>query len=363
MVFLAEGTERGVLAPAARRCWPRAAGCWSGFHLRGGPTTAAATTRPRSSSPTPRPPGCGWTCGPAPTSCTRPTTGTPCGCSSRAATPSGTDARRLEGLDLVGGRACRSTWSGTGDGLVLLGQPHLGVGAAAVVEGDDPAVVVGVAVGADAERARTAGRRCRTRKPQVVQQVGRRLGERRVGAAVAVVPPLGGEVAALEREGADPAQAEVLGDRRGPAPCRRRRAGRRRRSTSAPAAGRPPRRAAGRRARGRRAGSARGRAPTSGATIASSPGISTTSSTVTAFWRRRAGHGDRPAPADVAGAGAGEEVGDDALALDEVAEVLADVGGVDLVEQRGAGRVRPPRRRRRRPWSRSGGHHGRNHGP
>ena len=48
------------------------------------------------------------------------------------------------------------------------------------------------------------------------------------------------------------------------------------------------------------------------------------------------GHGDRPAPAGVARAGAREEMGDDALALDHVAEVLADVGGADLLDQGGA---------------------------
>ena len=95
-----------------------------------------------------------------------------------------------------------------------------------------------------------------------VAAVRRRLGDRRLRPAVAVRPPLGGEVAALGREGAHPAEAEVLGDLADLRPWRRRRAGRRRRSTSGRAAGRRRRRAAGRRATCRRAGAARGRAPT-----------------------------------------------------------------------------------------------------
>ena len=53
----------------------------------------------------------------------------------------------------------------------------------------------------------------RIRKPQVVHRSGADWASGGVGAAVAVVPPLGGEVATLGRERADPAEAEVLGDR------------------------------------------------------------------------------------------------------------------------------------------------------
>ena len=95
---------------------------------------------------------------------------------------------------------------------MLLGQPHLGVRTAAVVERDDPAVVVGVAVGADAEQL---GERAGDADQEAAGRalVGGRAGDRGLGAAVAVVPPLGGELAALGRERADPAEAEVLGDR------------------------------------------------------------------------------------------------------------------------------------------------------
>ena len=57
-----------------------------------------------------------------------------------------------------------------------------------------------------------SGPAMRTRKPQLRQWCGRGLGQRRVGAAVAVVPALRGEVAALDGEGADPPEAELLGD-------------------------------------------------------------------------------------------------------------------------------------------------------
>ena len=125
-------------------------------------------------------------------------------------------------------RACRTTWLGQRLRLVRLRQPHLGVGAAAVVEATRPG----------RRRWRRRWRRRRTSPPagrragpgsrRCCSTAGRRLGERRLGAVVAVVPALGGELAALERERADPAEAELLGDLR-TAPRRRRRAGRRRR--------------------------------------------------------------------------------------------------------------------------------------
>ena len=54
---------------------------------------------------------------------------------------------------------------------------------------------------------------------------------------------------------------------------------------------------------------------------------------------RRPGHGHRPAPAEVARLAALEEVGGHPVALGLGAEVLADVVGVDLGQQRLAGRV------------------------
>ena len=99
------------------------------------------------------------------------------------------------GLDLVHGERVEDV-VGDRDRLVLLGEPHLGVGAAAVVERHDPAVVVGVAVGADAERV---GQRAGDPDQEAarVAAVGRALGQRRVRAAVAVGPALGREVATL----------------------------------------------------------------------------------------------------------------------------------------------------------------------
>ena len=157
-----------------------------------------------------------------------------------------------EAVDLVDGRGCRRR-AAAAAAAVLLGQPDLGVGAAAVVEGDHPAVVVGVAVGADAERSRRAGRRSgpgSRRSAAVRARTGRagRRGRRRRRTSAG-------------RRGRGPrATACAPGRGRGPwrpgapAPCRRCRAGRRRRSTSARGAGRRRRPAAGRRATGRRAG-------------------------------------------------------------------------------------------------------------
>ena len=54
---------------------------------------------------------------------------------------------------------------------------------------------------------------------------------------------------------------------------------------------------------------------------------------------RRPGHRDRPAPADVAGAVARERWVTTRSPSATCAEVLADVGGVDDLEQRGAGGV------------------------
>ena len=142
------------------------------------------------------------------------------------------------------------TRSGQRLGLVLLGQPHLGVRAAAVVEATPPGRRRWRRRWRRRRRCRLSGPAIRTRKPQLRAVVRRRLGDGRLGAAVAVVPALRGEVAALHGEGADPAEAEVLGDLRGSAPCRRCRAGRRRRSTSGPGAG--PRRSTGSRSPGER---------------------------------------------------------------------------------------------------------------
>ena len=124
----------------------------------------------------------------------------------------------------------------------------------------------------------------------VAAGVGRRLRERGARAAVAVVPPLRREVATLQREGADPAQAEVLGDaadlglvvvvERVVAEGVRRDQPRVVLLDGEQVA----------RARGRRAGSARGRAPTRGRRSRPRPGISTISSTVTRLLARGPGH-------------------------------------------------------------------------
>ena len=107
--------------------------------------------------------------------------------------------RALEADELVVGEGVVHRL-GEGRGLVLARQTYLGVGAAAVVEGDHAAVVVGVAVGADAEgvghRAGDADQ-----EAAAAAGVGGGLGDRGLGAAVAVEPALGGEVAALQREG------------------------------------------------------------------------------------------------------------------------------------------------------------------
>ena len=221
-------------------------------------------------------------------------------------------------------------------GLVLAGQPDLGVRTAAVVERDDPAVVVGVAVGAHAERL---GERAGDAQQEAAgrQGSGADWASADVRAAVAVVPALGGQVAALQRQGADPAEAEV-------------RATSRTWAFSSASSGSSPK---------EYVGTSRG---SSSATGSRSPGDRSPGLMPLAVGHPlgrddglvagdqhdlvdghgllpgRPGHGDRPAPAEVAGSGAGEEVGDQPVALDHVAEVLADVGGVHVLEQRGTGR-------------------------
>ena len=196
-----------------------------------------------------------------------------------------------------------------------------------------------------------------------MQLVGRRLGDRRVRAAVAVVPPLRrrarGPPATRVRTRPRPRSWATCADLRLVVGVERVVAEgvRRHQPRVVVVDGQQVARATG-----RRAGSARGRAPTAGRRSRRRRGSSTTSSTVTVFWRdARATVTDQCQPT-YPGRVAGEEVGDDALALDDVAEVLADVGGVDLLEQRGAGQVD----------RRDGGgvglgahgrHHGRNHDP
>ena len=79
MIFLAEGTERAVLARVRDLLAPGGR-VLVGFHL----STVKAGSRdlpaPTSSSPTPRPPGCASSTASAATSCTSPPTTTPCGC-------------------------------------------------------------------------------------------------------------------------------------------------------------------------------------------------------------------------------------------------------------------------------------------
>jgi hypothetical protein len=79
-----------------------------------------------------------------------------------------------------------------------------------VVEGHHAAVVVGVAVGADAEQLRHGSGQAE-QEAAGGAEVGRGLGDRGAWTAVTVVPALRGEVAALQGERADPAEAEVAG--------------------------------------------------------------------------------------------------------------------------------------------------------
>ena len=178
----------------------------------------------------------------------------------------------------------------------------------------------------------------RTRKPQLRQWCGRGLGQRRVGAAVAVVPALGGELASLDGEGAHPAEAEVLGDladlrlvvgvERVVAEGVRRDQPRvlvadREQVAGRQVAGLDPL-AVGHPGRGH------------DRLVAGDQHDLVDGDRLVP---RGAGDGDRPAPADVPPAGAGEQVGDHPLPLVGRTEVLADVGGVDVLEQRGAGDV------------------------
>ena len=80
---------------------------------------------------------------------------------------------------------------------LLLAQLGLGVGAAAVVQGHHAAVVVGELVGADPEHR---GERAVEAHQEAASaaSAGRGLGERDVGSLLAVVPPLGRELAALQ---------------------------------------------------------------------------------------------------------------------------------------------------------------------
>ena len=184
-----------------------------------------------------------------------------------------------------------------------------------------------------------SGPAMRTRKPQEWQWCGAAWAIGGLGAAAAVVPALGGEVATLDREGADPAETEVGGDgldlrlvlglERVVAEGVRRHqarvvvgdgqqvAGREVTGLQALAVGHPL---------GGRDGLLAGDEDD----LVDGDGLLAAG----------AHDGHRPAPPDVALALAGEQVGDDALALGQRREVLADVGGVvDLLEQRRAGQV------------------------
>ena len=178
----------------------------------------------------------------------------------------------------------------------------------------------------------------------------RRLGERRLGAAVAVVPALGGEVAALDREGADPAEAEVLGR-----PARIW-------ALSSASSGSSPKEYVGT----SRGSSSLDRQQVAGREVAGLDPLAVGHPVRgddglvagdqhdlvdgDVLLPRRAGHGDRPAPADVAGAGAGEEVGDDPLALGRRRRGARRRRRRRRPRAARRGPRRPPRRGRRRAW-------------
>ena len=208
--------------------------------------------------------------------------------------------------------------------------------AAAVVEGDHPAVVVGVAVGADAERlgeragepdqeaARPAGlgrglgqRATRGRRRRRTTARRRRRDPRATGCA----PDRGrgpwrpARTCALSSASSGSSPKEYVGTSRGSSSATGSRSpGDRSPGLDPLAVGHPGR-------RDDRLGAGQQHDLVDGDPL---------------LPRGARVSGDRPLPADVAPAGAGEQVGDDALALDLVAEVVADVGGVDVVEQRGA---------------------------
>ena len=223
------------------------------------------------------------------------------------------------------------------DRLLLAGQLDLGVRAAAVVERHHAAVVVGVAVGADAERAGQVAGQAHEEAARPAG-LGSALGERRLGTAVAGVPALGRHVDALRGEGADPAEAEVLGD------LAHLRLGVGVERVVAEGVGRHQARVlvldgeqvAGREVAGLEpllVGDPRRRHDRVGAGDEHDlvdGGLAAV---------RGTGQRHRPAPAGVAGARAGEQVGDDELTLALGTEVLTDVGGVRQVEDHGAREV------------------------
>ena len=161
----------------------------------------------------------------------------------------GAESEALRTVSSSSRRACRATGSGSGCGSCCLAsctsecapQPWS-------KETTRPSSLASPL--AHTPNVSDSGPAIRTRKPQVEHGSGADWASGEPRAAVAVVPPLGGELAALERERPDAAEAELVGDAAGSAPRRRRRAGRRRRSTSAPAAGR--RRSTGSRSPGER---------------------------------------------------------------------------------------------------------------
>ncbi len=221
--------------------------------------------------------------------------------------------------------------------LLLAGQLDLGVRTAAVVVGHHPAVVVGVAVGAhpehlgqrsgepDQEAARVAVLRGPT---WPAARPGRPHRRASAGPPCRGPPPRGcgpGPAYELLR----PPRAPDRGRRGPPAPRPPGRWG--------PAAGPRPRPAAGRRARGRRAAGAPCRAPSRGRRSPRSPGQQHDLVDGDALGVRDAGDGDRPVPPDVAGVGAAEEVAGGVLVLGLDAQVLADLTGRGLLQQRGPG--------------------------
>ena len=317
MVFLAEGTERAMLArlrdllaPGGRILWLRAGGDQE---------QRPHGTRPRSSRPTSRRPGSGSTCGPGRYELHRPVDDYAVWLLARAG-PRVTRTTLGPESDYSASSSSTlrvsKTGSGSGCGSCFLASCTSEWAPQPWSKRDHPAVVVGVAVGADAEGVdQRAGHP--DQEAAAAAEVGRGLGQRRLGAAVAVVPALGGELAALEREGADPAEAELVGDvadlglvvgvERVVAEGVRRHqprvvVGDRQQVAGRQVAGLDPLPVGHPRRRDDRLVAGDQHDLVDGDVLL----------------RGRPGDGDRPAPADVAAAGAGEQVGDQPLALDDV---------------------------------------------
>ena len=208
MIFLAEGTERSVLAAAARPARPERPGA-RGLPPAGGQGRQPHLPRRRVRRRRGGGRAAGRCTGSAATSCTSRSTTTPCGCWPLTRRP-GRDRAAQRGSNSSSASGVEARGPGSGSGCCLRASLTSECAPQPWSTDDHAAVVVGVAVGADAERSR--------QRPGEPDQeaagpaaVGRALGQRRVRAAVAGVPALGGHVDALAAQGADAAQAEVLG--------------------------------------------------------------------------------------------------------------------------------------------------------